>query len=372
MNALLKVLMLTRPDAQAVPGGDTVQMVETKAGLEKLGVQVTIGELSPTNSFSQFDLIHIFNWQMLHCFYNMLPVMPSKRCSVVLSPIFWYQIGHWFDGAVEKKPFWNLLNHALSAKSARSIYQWWQLAKFRRIGEGRKFRREILLPDRLFPNSRIELAYLEDTLGIKNRLQNRSTIVYNAIKRCNFDPIPHPNLSFYDEYHLEGFVLQVARIQAAKNQLRLIEALFDLPIPIVFIGQPSPYESEYVKKCEELARLRGNVYFLGQLANDEVAGIYVLAGVHVLPSWRETPGLASLEAGAAGCRIVSTRIGSAQEYFGENAWYCDPGDIQSIRHAVTCALSSPPPAALRDQILTCYTWEEAAKTTLEGYHQAIH
>jgi len=104
---------------------------------------------------------------------------------------------------------------------------------------------------------------------------------------------------------------------------------------------------------------------------NELAGIYVLAGVHVLPSWRETPGLASLEAGAAGCRIVSTSIGSAQEYFGENAWYCDPGDISSIRRAVTCALSSPLPATLRDHILACYTWEEAAKTTLEGYYQAI-
>ena len=372
MNAPLKVLMLTRPDAQAVFGGDTVQMVETKAELEQLGVQVTIGDLLSKSSFSQFDLIHIFNWQMLHCFYKMRDDLSSKRTPVVLSPIFWYQTGHWFVGAVENKPFWNLLNRELGAKRARSIYEWWQLTKFRRIGEGCKFKREILLTDRLLPNSKTELAYLEETLGIRKRLQKRATIVRNAIKRCHFDPIPRPNLSFYDAYHLEGFVLQVARIQAAKNQLRLIEALLDLPIPIVFVGQPSPYEPEYVKQCEELARRRGNVYFLGQLSVNEVAGIYVLAGVHVLPSWRETPGLASLEAGAAGCRVVSTRIGSAQEYFGENAWYCDPGDISSIRRAVTCALSSPPPAALRDHILARYTWEEAAKTTLEGYLQAVN
>jgi glycosyltransferase involved in cell wall biosynthesis len=364
--------MLTRPDAYTVMGGDTVQMVETKAELEQLGVQVAIGDLHSKSSFSQFDLIHIFNWQMLHYFYKMRDDVSSKTSPVVLSPIFWYQTGHWFVGAVENKPFWNLLNSELGAKRARSIYEWWQLTKFRRTGEGRRFKREILLIDRLLPNSKTELAYLEETLGIRNRLQKRSTIVCNAIKRCHFDPIPRPNLSFYKEYHLEGFVLQVARIQAVKNQLRLIKALLDSTIPIVFVGQPSPYEPEYIQECKELAKRRGNVYFLGQLPIEEVAGIYALAGVHVLPSWRETPGLASLEAGAAGCRVVSTRIGSAQEYFGENAWYCDPGDTSSIRRAVTCALSSPPPAALRDHILACYTWEEAAKTTLEGYFQAVN
>jgi len=372
MSAPIKVLMLTRPDAQTVPGGDTVQMVETKAELEQLGVQVIIGDQLSKSAFYQYNLIHIFNWQMLHNFYENLNEVSNKRNAVVLSPIFWHQSGHWFDGAAKNKIVWRHLNQVLGAKRARSIYEWWQLTKFRRTGDGQKLRREILLTDRLLPNSKTELAYLENTLGIRNRLQKRSTVVRNAIKQSHFDPIPQPNQPFYDKYHLEGFVLQVARIQAAKNQFRLIEALFDLPVPIVFIGQPSPYEPEYVKQCEELARRRGNVYFLGQLPFEEVAGIYVLAGVHVLPSWRETPGLASLEAGAAGCRLVSTRIGSAQEYFGENAWYCDPGDMYSIRRAVTSALSSPPQTALRDLILACYTWREAAKDTLEGYYQAIH
>jgi glycosyltransferase involved in cell wall biosynthesis len=186
-----------------------------------------------------------------------------------------------------------------------------------------------------------------------------------------FDPTPSPNQPFLDKYGLKGYVLQVARIQSAKNQLGLMQALFDIPIPIVFAGQPSPYETDYVNRCYELAQKRGQVYFLGPMSSEELAGIYVLAAVHALPSWRETPGLVSLEAAAAGCRVVSTSIGSAREYFGDHAWYCDPRDPQSIRRAVLHALEAPHSESLRNLVLERYTWEAAAAATLNAYRLAL-
>jgi len=117
----------------------------------------------------------------------------------------------------------------------------------------------------------------------------------------------------------------------SKNQLGLIRGLVDFPGKIVLIGQPSPQESKYYLACQEEASKRGNVVFIGHLPHEELPPIYQAAGVHVLPSWRETPGLASLEAAAAGCKVVSTSIGSAKEYFGEAAWYCHPMNLLSIK-----------------------------------------
>jgi glycosyltransferase involved in cell wall biosynthesis len=61
----------------------------------------------------------------------------------------------------------------------------------------------------------------------------------------------------------------------------------------------------------------------------------------------------------------------AREYFGDHAWYCDPGDVQSIRRAVLAALRASPSATLRSLILARYTWDAAAAATLEAYRLAV-
>ncbi|OGO36010.1 MAG: hypothetical protein A2W35_14975 [Chloroflexi bacterium RBG_16_57_11] len=79
----------------------------------------------------------------------------------------------------------------------------------------------------------------------------------------------------------------------------------------------------------------------------------------------------SLEAAAAGCRVVTTSIGSAQDYFGDLAWYCYPNDRSSIRKAVEQALQAPSSDTLRRRVLTEFTWERAAQATLHSYQQVL-
>lgn len=363
--------MLNRPDGNSVPGGDTVQMQKTKAGLERLGVEVKIGEVQDLFSSIAYDIVHIFNWQCLSPILAQIPADRPMPC-IVHSPIFWFHTGQWFEHAADSRFIWKIARKTMGKQRACRLYEAWQRAKFSGGNEGRELRRQLMIPDRILPNSTIELDYLEQVLGIRGRLHPRSTLVPNGVDFELFHRPPQPSQRFMEEYGFKDFVIQVARIQSAKNQLGLIEALFDLPVPIVFAGQPSPYEAEYVARCHERGRQRGNVYFIGSRPQDELTGILALAAVHALPSWRETPGLASLEAGAAGCRIVTTAVGSASEYFHDMAWYCDPANIRSIRQAVMAALSSPPSLALRDHILACYTWDKAASATLNGYEKAIN
>ncbi len=367
----MRVLMLSRDDVHEVIGGDTIQMARTKAGLEKHGLEIHSGTLSNMPAWDGFDLVHIFNWQQLE------PILLNEnrrlypQPQIILSPIFWFHAGHWFDEAVEKKKLWKGVCLALGAARGRALYEKWQQTKFRSGAQGRNFRKYLSVPASLLPNSNAEIVHLEAVFGLDGRLQPRCTVVPNGVDRSLYDPLPKANQKFLEKYAIKDFVIQAARIQSAKNQLALIEALFDLPIPIVFAGQPSPYEPEYVNRCYELAKQRGNVHFIGPLSPEELAGVYVLAAVHALPSWRETPGLASLEAAAAGCRIVSTSMGCAREYFGNQAWYCDPGDQGSIRQAVQDAYLASPSTSLRDLVLERFTWDTAAQITLDVYHQVL-
>jgi glycosyltransferase involved in cell wall biosynthesis len=107
------------------------------------------------------------------------------------------------------------------------------------------------------------------------------------------------------------------------------------------------------------------------LDHDQLPELYALAELHILPSWRETPGLASLEAAAAGCRVVSTTIGSAREYFGAEAGYCHPADQRSIREAVAASLQGPRPENLRRRVLDEYNWDAAAAATFSAYQAAL-
>lgn len=364
-----RILMLSRQDVYEVIGGDTIQMEETRKSLEKLGVSVQTSPVGAALDLSGFDLIHLFNWEQLEPFLERHPVKQIGGTPLVLSTIFWYHTGHWFDQAAGSKPLWRLARGLLGADRARRVYESWQEIKFRGGEQGKRLRRDLAIPAQLLPNSAAEIKHLESVLGLKGIPEQRYTVVPNGIARELFDPLPAPNAGFQGEFGLSDFVLQVGRIQAAKNQLGLIQALAGTSIPIVFVGQPSPYEAEYVERCHALGEQRGNVYFVGPKSVQELAGIYALAAVHVLPSWRETPGLVSLEAAAAGCRVVSTAIGSAREYFGDLAWYCNPRRPDSIRQAVLQALAVPRTDALRQWVLERFTWDAAAQKTLEAYRK---
>ena len=83
------------------------------------------------------------------------------------------------------------------------------------------------------------------------------------------------------------------------------------------------------------------------------------------------PGLVSLEAALAGCTIVSTNRGSTQEYFGELAHYCDPGNLDSIVEAITDAWKAKKDLRLKQRILENYTWEKTAEFTHNAYKKAL-
>ena len=136
----------------------------------------------------------------------------------------------------------------------------------------------------------------------------------------------------------EKFVLTVGRLEPRKNQLRLARACSGLGVRLVVVGDTA-VDPRYAAAC---AKVRG-VQLLGALPPRSIALRTMLRAAHVfaLPSWCETPGIAALEAAAAGCNVVVTSVGGAKEYLGNCAEYVSASSTSEIMLSLNRSLQLP-------------------------------
>jgi glycosyltransferase involved in cell wall biosynthesis len=208
----------------------------------------------------------------------------------------------------------------------------------------------------LLPNSQSEYEDLKKIYS--------STTPY-AVVPCGIDPSLFKAESFYQKD--PNLVICAARIEGRKNQLNLIKALNKTSYQLILIGDAAPNQSSYFNDCKKAAA--DNVIFTGKILQAELVQYYKKAKVHVLASWFESCGLSSLEAAAMGCNIVITDKGYTRDYFGDDAFYCDPGNIESIRQAIEDASKNNYSKELQERIFKEYTWANAAEITLKAYQK---
>ena len=204
----------------------------------------------------------------------------------------------------------------------------------------------------LLPNSESEYRRLVADFGIDKNYR----VVPNGVNLEEFQPV---------EDQQRDIVLCVARIEGRKNQLNLIEALNGTGLSLYIVGRPADNQKDYYRKCRAAAG--PNVRFTGYVSEEELKRLYHRCKVHALPSWFETTGLSSLEAAMMGSNVVVTDRGDVLDYFGDQAWYCDPADPASIRAAVVDAFSSPWRSELSKLICDKFNWAEAARATVQAY-----
>jgi glycosyltransferase involved in cell wall biosynthesis len=207
----------------------------------------------------------------------------------------------------------------------------------------------------LLPNSASEYTRLFRAFGVEQRYR----VIPNAIDPRVFSPPTPPGP------REKGLVLCVGRIEGLKNQRTLIRALNGTEFKVMIIGSASANHMGYYEACRAAAA--PNISFAGPMSQQELAALYSRAQVHVLPSWFETTGLSTMEAAAMGCAIVITDKGDQREYFGDQAFYCDPAEPATILQAVRQAAAAPPDGKLQQKIHLEYTWERAAELTASAY-----
>jgi glycosyltransferase involved in cell wall biosynthesis len=356
----MKVALISRSSLYKVRGGDTTQISRTGDELNKLGVQTDIKLANEQIDYGEYDLLHFFN--LIRPADHLYHIRKSGK-PYVLSTI--YLDYTQFDR--KGRPFfYRNLFRALGKHPSelfKNCYRYYKkqdkLVTYSYLKGHLKAMKQVVKDAALLlPNSHTEYDRVYNDLGIEKDY----VVVPNGIDPGVFGKIPI-GITRKDT------VCCVGQIYGMKNQLKLIKACAELKVPVKLIGKSPPNHKKYYQQCHQIKN--STAEFVEFMPQTELLKFYAGSRVHALPSWFETTGLSSLEAGAMGCNLVVGTGGDTKEYFEGHASFCDAADQQSIEQAVEEALNKPLSTDFRDIILERYTWKRAAEKTLEAYEKAL-
>lgn len=329
---------LTVPPTLGVHGGGYVQLEETRKALEARS-DVDVDRLDPWDDDREFDLVHVFG--STYDYSRVVKILAGRGFPVVVTTIF-----------SSTRPSWQW-------KLWKRVDPWVPVTTF--YG----FKRQIYrTADILVVSSEAEENLLTGAYDFEEQKLRRVPIGLDGERFARATPD-----AFRDAYGLEDFVLQVGRITRNKGQIRLIRALEEMDLELVFVGPKDGLSPEYLREFRRMVDERDWVHYLGPMSGSLLASAYASARVHVLPSLRENPGMVNLEAAAAGCAVVAGPYPALQEYLGERIHYCRPDDVDSIRGAVEVAYREGAPEGLSDHVIENFSWDRAAADLVDVYRE---
>ncbi len=356
----LKVVFIVRSTFDSIRGGDSQQVLCTARELRNLDVEVDIKKASETVDYKRYDLMHLFNVirPADHLDHISRSGFPYVLSTVYLDYSRFDTLGR---GLLSRSLFRIAGKH--HAEYLKNCYRMLNrqdtlVSKEYLLGHQRAVRKVLAGARMLLPNSQSEYNRLAADFG----MQHAFRVIPNGIDSTIFHTLPEVERK-------ENQVLCVGQIYGLKNQHRLIEATRHMEVKLVIIGKPPPNHRGYFEYCKKIAHR--NVEFHDFMPQEELAQFYARSKVHALPSWFETTGLSSLEAGAMGCNIVVGTGGDTFDYFRDHASFCDAEDQPGIEAALETELRKENTSEFRNHILTHFTWEKAARETLSAYMKAL-
>lgn len=218
-------------------------------------------------------------------------------------------------------------------------------------------------------------AHTAQRMGMRGRGAHAVTVVPNGVD-ARFHGVaarraPEP-----------GLVLYVGALDFRKNLLHLLAAFErarrEHPTARLVLAGHRGSDPRVYPPLEAEAAAHGLAGALEIVADPDDAAIldlYGRASVFVFPSTYEGFGLPVLEAMAAGCPVACSRAGPLPEVAGEAALLFDPASVPQMADAIGRLLSEPDLAArLADagrERAAGYTWEKAARATLQVYRESL-
>lgn len=337
----MKILFGSYSAISVLGGGVKVQMDSLARCLLKFGYQIEIFKPTENYNLKEYALFHLFGAHLGT--YHLGRAMDSLGVKMVVTPVFF------------------------SRRTPAQLYWLTQLAKGMRhlggIWTEHLFTQELCAMARaVTPNTNKEALLLTQGLKVSKK---KIKILPNGVDGKFYNASPE---IFIKNYNLKDFILYVGHIGwQRKNLLTLIKALARIDHPAVFIGPV--LDTDYAKICLAEIKRNKNILVIPGLPPESplLASAYAACDVFVLPSLYETPGLAALEAGLAGAKIVITKYGGTDEYFADNAFYIEPRDIQSIANGIIKALNKKKDRILAERIKTHFLWEKASQRLVEIY-----
>ncbi len=337
----MKILYGAHPAVAIKRGGLYIQLLKTKSYLEKLGFEITLYDSWTVPDKKGSSLFHLFGANFST---NILGTQIKEiNLPLIVTPVFFSK----HSSLILR--FVNRTNNFLF--------------KMFKISTPHIYTKEVFdIADKILPNTEMEKHLIIKGFGIPEK---KVTVIHNGVDERFCKATPE---LFVEKFGQKDFILYVGHIgDGRKNTLNLIRALKDIDTPVVFIGPivESPYGEQCIKEIEE----NKNITLLDPLSHNSplLESAYAACDTFVLPSLFETPGLAALEAGLAGAKVVITKFGGTKDYFGEDTIYIEPRSIASIHNGIKKSLEKKKTDVLKERIQKNFLWKDIAKKLAEVY-----
>lgn len=338
----MRILYGAHPAVAIKKGGLYIQLLKTREHMEKLGFHIDLNDPWKDPTPKDYDLFHLFGANFSTNILGTL--IRDKNIPLIVTPVFFSKHSPGVLRAVNRT---NAILFKLFKVSTPHIYT-----------------KELLdRADRILPNTPREMDLIVNGFGTA---REKTCLIHNGVEARFADAKPD---EFIERYNIKDFVLYVGYIgNGRKNTLNLIRALEGIATPAVFIGPP--VKTAYGARCMKEIQKNGRITLLEPLPHDSslLASAYAACDTFVLPSLFETPGLAALEAGLAGAKIVITGYGGTEDYFGEEALYVNPKSVASIRDCIKRSLNRKKTGTLKEHIKKHYLWSTIAKKIEQVYN----
>ena len=215
----------------------------------------------------------------------------------------------------------------------------------------------------------------EDAIRAFKLRQDRVRIVHNGVDTGIFRRLDHvekePNslvIVGKTEDKKKGVHFLLKAVQLLKD---------DVDVKVSVVGKQDPDDGYRRKLVQELG-IGDRVAFTGHVGADELARLYSSAEIAVTASLYEGFGLPAAEAMACGTPVIATRAGALPEIVGEHGTgiLVPPADPPALAAAIKRLLADKQLRqrmgdAARKRIEESFSWEVAARKTLEVYQEVL-
>jgi glycosyltransferase involved in cell wall biosynthesis len=223
--------------------------------------------------------------------------------------------------------------------------------------------------DSVITVSEYSATALEDAYDIDGE---QISIVPNGVDQDMFRPV--------EVAKEPGRILFVGRTEdEQKGFVYLLEALrklrSEVPFHLTVVTRPA---RERTERLVDQMGLYGRVTFVENVSTEELVAEYNKAQFVVSPSLCEGFGLPAIESLSCGTPVVATTAGAFPDIIENNVsgLLVPPADACALSRAVRTLLEDPQRcrrmgAAGREHVIERYSWDRAARQTVEVYRQAI-
>lgn len=229
--------------------------------------------------------------------------------------------------------------------------------------------------DRIVTDSYFSKRELCRFLGVR---EEKIRVIYPGVdwERFSKEPTKEQREGLKQKFSLpDAFYLFVGNVKPHKNLAAILDVYeqFEVEIPLVVLGKKSGLlqVDPSMQRIETSERLRGRIFLVDEVEDEEMPWFYHMAAALVFPSLYEGFGLPPLEAMAAGCPAVVSNRASLPEVCGEAAFLVDPEQREELADGMRRVVNE---SGLKRELVEKgkdwvrrYSWEKTGREYAETF-----